>query len=243
MMIWSTPQTSARPARAVTTLTLLVGFFATAAWPSAMAAADSAPSKGAANAGGFWRFPERDAANCLYFLMRFHDHPVSYDQVVAALPGPSRRASLSQVRDAARKLGFDCGVYDSGGADLLDLNQPAIIYMEQGGIGQGSFFVLVSTYEPSDIDKEGAALLFSGGMATLRRFPIDEFRRGWSGHLLIARGGRASSRWSGIYRVAALSAATVLAVLLMASRSRQPAPAVPKLDDPSSKREREHHVS
>ncbi len=242
-MTWATPKNVKCPQGAVTTLALSVCSLALAIWPWAAAAADPPPSNGATTAGTIWRLPERDAANSLYFLMRFHGRRVSYDDVVAVLPGPGRRASLRQVRDGVRQLGLDCGIYESDGADLSHLNRPAIIYMEEGGVGEGGFFVLVSTYEPEEIDKEGAALLLNGGLAILRRCPLDEFRRGWSGHILVAKEELAPSRWSGTRTVIALGGATFLAVCFLASRLRQPAITPPKFDDSSSKGEGEYHVS
>ena len=153
-----------------------------------------------------WRAPHRDAANCLYFLIRFHDRSISYSRVLNALQGGNRRTNLGSVRSAARQLGLNCGIYRSGFDDILKLNKPALVYMEDGGVRGGSFCVLLSIYESGR--GGGGALVLNGGLATLRHISLEDFRRQWTGYILIAD-GQISDGWSWFPPATVLSVATL----------------------------------
>ncbi|MDR3637797.1 MAG: cysteine peptidase family C39 domain-containing protein [Isosphaeraceae bacterium] len=179
--------------------------------------ADVEPSRSSVAAP--WRTAERDAANSLYFLLRFHDRAISYDQVMSALGGGNRRSNLVEVHAAAQRLGLRSGLYRCESTSLRRLDRPAIIHLEESGVQSGSFHVLLSTYDPADV--EGGVLLLNGGLAIIRYVPLDEFRRAWNGYVLIAKPD-AFEGGVGTPQVAALAAAALIGLGLVVSRLRRP---------------------
>jgi hypothetical protein len=121
--------------------------------------------------------------------------------------------SLEQLRIAAGRLGLVCGVYSCGFANLMSLNQPAVVLVESGGLSNAGFIVLLSVDVKGSGDER--VLLLDGATASLCAVPLDQFRRQWSGHLLIAE----SDSPSGLPRAAAFAVA-LLAFVLVASRRR-----------------------
>jgi Peptidase C39 family len=178
-----------------------------------------------------WRIGERDAVNSLYFLLRFHGRAVSYGQVVSALEGGKRRSTIGQVQAAAQLLGLRCGVYRCGAAELTKLDSPAIVHVEPWGVQSGGFSVLLSTYDPANV--EGGVLVLDGGLATIRYFPLDVFRREWSGHILIAKLSTAEGGL-GTLPVAVLAVATLLGLGFLASWLNRSSVVLQAADSPAS---------
>ncbi len=145
-------------------------------------------------AGDKWRIPERDAANCLYFLLRFHGIGASYADVVQAI-GRDQRVSLHTLSVAANQLGLASGVYEATPEFLGSLHEPVIAFTEDGTLGDGGFVVVL--YMDASAEADSDMQVLAGGIALLRMIPTDEFRRSWSGHILMRRpdGTRSLVSW------------------------------------------------
>jgi len=146
----------------------------------------------AADAELIWRKPERDAANSLYFLLRFYQHSADYHELVTALGG-DERVSFVRMKRVANDSGFSSGVYRIDPDELREFREPVIAYVEGGGLGEGSFVVVLNAGGPRDT--EANVLLLESGIASIRFVAMDEFRRSWSGHVLMRRRGASGSSW------------------------------------------------
>lgn len=162
-------------------------------WQAASAAPAPEPDGGSQDRPDVdrnWRVSERDAANCLYFLLRFHGAPATYSDVVRAL-GDKGRASLPAVQAAAGKLGLDAGMYQCTLKDLVETREPVIAYVESGGLGHGGFIVVLGLRENQG-KEPGFVLALAGGEACLEFMTIEEFVRTWSGFILKPRRPRSA---------------------------------------------------
>jgi hypothetical protein len=135
--------------------------------------ADSAPSP-------IWRQPRQNGANALYLFLRLHHRPVSYAAVEKALPAADHGHSLLQLRDASRQLGLPAGVYKCRPDDLARGPLPVVALLDNPSGTGGTFVVL--------LNQNGGSWFFLNAVtATVEEMSADEFRRRWSGSVLVRR--------------------------------------------------------
>lgn len=127
------------------------------------------------------RSPERDGVNCLYIQLRLLGYSGTYENVIAAMPGGVDQASLAELAEAARRLGFHLVPVKQTVVELSsDRRSPMVILFEEASPGEGRFHVLLAFSQ-----KMEKVLLIHGEFITRIEMPIDRFRRGWTGFALM----------------------------------------------------------
>jgi ABC-type bacteriocin/lantibiotic exporter with double-glycine peptidase domain len=160
-----------------------------------------------------WRRPERDAANALYFLAHTHSVKTTYEDVLLQLKGGEARTSLDEIMRVASRYKLNLRTVRVSPKDLSSINQPVIGFYEERGAEHASFVVILSANNSGD-----GALLFDAGLATIRHVSDDEFRRGFSGYILMRDDGKdAGFSFTSWMAVAAII--TSLFVLILRFRS------------------------
>jgi ABC-type bacteriocin/lantibiotic exporter with double-glycine peptidase domain len=146
------------------------------------------------------RTPRNDGLNCLYLILRLFEKPPRYEDLRAALaPGPDGN-NLAEIRTAARSAGLKTRVVKSTPDALRRGPFPMIAALDDPAENSGRFVLLVGLAE----DK---CILIDGGYALLKQVTIDDFRRNWSGYVLVAEpGSRATAYVSVGVGVVALAA-------------------------------------
>lgn len=165
----------------------------------------------------FYRTPENDAVNCLYFQLRLLGYTESYEAYRGQLPDEPQSLSLESLANLGRKLGFRLVPVKMTVSELAKVGAPVIVHFEESGIGNGRFLLFLG------MDKtETSVALIEGAYALREEMARDEFRRKWTSYALIARPAIAWKQW--VRRCAA--ALVVCCVGLWVARARKaPVPA------------------
>lgn len=125
-----------------------------------------------------WRTPSNSGLNSLYLLLHYNHRPVNYERLAALLPSGGRGTSLADLQDAARASGLKTRILKWGPAEFGRFANPAVVHVEDPAQDGGRFVLAVyrggANYEVVD-----------GATAQLMETPIDEFRRAWSGYVLV----------------------------------------------------------
>jgi hypothetical protein len=135
--------------------------------------------------------------NSLYLLLKLLDRPVTFAQVEAAVPVGPHGTNMLQLRNAALDLGLaDAGVYRCSFDDLVGCPKPLIAHLtlplnpaEAGAAEAGHYVVVLSA------DQEHVTYL-DGSFGTTRVSGTGQFRKRWSGHVLLPAGSPGGS-WVG----------------------------------------------
>lgn len=162
-----------------------------------------------------WRRPERDAANSLYFLLKFHGKSVDYEEVCTALG--EGRGSLGAIQDLAGDFGLELGAFKLSPSDLEKLNEPVIAYSDPG-VGEGSFAIILNTV--GSAKSSGTIAKVNCASAMIRTESTDEFLRDWTGHVLMTRPKSLMPIWA-YAAMGALAAAVGLMLTRSARRKAQ----------------------
>ena len=104
---------------------------------------------------------------------------------------------------------------------LMELNEPVIGFYEDGGTRNASFVVLLSANRLESSD--GGALILDAGHAIVRHVSADEFRRGFSGYILMldTRNGYVSRKSVGTILAALVGFATIITLRNRVYRGRK----------------------
>jgi Peptidase C39 family len=125
-----------------------------------------------------WRVPERDGVNCLYLFLHMSGQPVEYPSIQRALRKEGAY-SLLDLRDAARRLGVNASVRKWNPETLWHSRVPVVAYVERLQGGRAGSFVLFLGGE------EDTCSYIDSATAVIMQVPADNFRRGWTGYVLV----------------------------------------------------------
>jgi predicted double-glycine peptidase len=164
---------SPRPGGVILALAWLGGLWAFAAPPPA-AAAEQSPDVPDAEV---WRRPGADGLNCLYLQLRLLGHGVDYRDLDKVVRPKSQPTSLATLEAAAGRCGLPARVRRCTPGDVATLPLPVIAHLDDPG-GGGRFVLLFG-------EGGGKYGVIDGATATIKEVPADEFRRAWSGHVLV----------------------------------------------------------
>jgi len=131
-----------------------------------------------------WRTVERDGLNCLYLLLRQDGHAVRYEELRSTLNPDSRQVSLLTLTEVARDFGMPLAVKRCSPSDLATLSSPMIAHVYNVRTSAGGFMLVF--HAPQDAD--GKFGVIEPGTARIINLTVDEFRRAWSGLVLVPDG-------------------------------------------------------
>lgn len=162
-----------------------------------------------------WRCAERGGANALYCYLRVHQRDCDYSQLAEQLTsqGKSEHDATELIR-AALDYGLRLELRSLTFEELTALPPPILTYVDGTRPGYGAF-VLVQEVTSRQV------LLMNGPTATVHKVDQDEFRRSWSGCVLLPASRSSSNVTSG-----ALGFSTALLLFVGCGRrllSRRPA--------------------
>ena len=126
-----------------------------------------------------WRLPENDGINCLFVFLDVYGKSQPYEHVVSSLAGSSNAQTLHSLQAASKKMGLATLVRQCAPAEIRPIHLPAIAHLDSVRSDHGRFVLLVGLTEKM-------CVLFEGSTFVYREIPIAEFRRRWSGHVLLA---------------------------------------------------------
>ena len=136
-----------------------------------------------------WRTSSRDGINCLYLMLRLHGHTVSYEKLDAALVLRPNQTSLLSLAEVAGSFGVPLAVKRYAPAEMAELPLPLIVHMYNTRQDGGRFVLIYHVPQ----DESGKFGTIEAGSRALVELSSDEFRRHWSGMLLVPH--RSSFRW------------------------------------------------
>lgn len=125
-----------------------------------------------------WRVANRCAVNATYLMLRLKGRPADYRTIDAAAPVSKRGTSLAELRQLVTRFGLQARIVKSSPALLSQVSLPAIAHVEEQR-GTTGHYIIVTALHPNGIetiDGTSAALLFT---------PMSEFRKAWTGYLLV----------------------------------------------------------
>lgn len=136
-----------------------------------------------------WRVAERDAANSLYIVLRHCGIRCSYEEVCQALGPHDRRRSLLEISRAARRMGMSTSLYRGPPASMRSFGMPIIVYVEGSESNSGGISVVLPDHNGTELT------VIDGQTAQLHTVGEDDFRRLWSGVMLVPEKERRSYLW------------------------------------------------
>jgi hypothetical protein len=128
---------------------------------------------------GVWRGPASNGPNALYVFLRVFNWDVSLETARKAVNQAGGDVSLITLRDATRQLGLPTRVVKCGPAEFATLRLPAIVRLTDIRCRGGRFVLVYHCGEKS-------VGILDGSTALLTEVSMDDFRRSWSGHALVA---------------------------------------------------------
>ncbi len=143
---------------------------------------------------GFYRIPANDGVNSLYVFLGCHGCPAEYPDLLAQLSqSDGTGVSLLKLRDVARAAGLETQVHKCRPNDLPSLPLPTLAYLDSPGgeaygpgVFAGGFVLILGTIGQS-------FQVFRGADASLVLVSKDNFRRDWSGYVLVCTSDRDSA--------------------------------------------------
>ena len=123
-----------------------------------------------------------DGVNCLFLLSRLLDKDVRHDHLRQLLAPARERTSFWCLVDVARRVGLHAQLVKCRPEDLREVELPAIAFMENER-GAGGKYVLLFGSPAQTADD--VYRVVEGGTLFMRDCTIDDFRRHWSGYLLV----------------------------------------------------------
>jgi hypothetical protein len=170
-----------------------------------------------------WRTAKKCGVNSLYVLLRMNHKPARYQEVEAALPVTPEGTNIADVRRCAASFGLSTKVIKASPEALGDCPLPAIGHIEEER-GSTGHFVVITAVGPQGVE------LIDGTTALLSDLSLSDFRKRWSGYLLVVDGGR---RWRWVFPALAVAGAVTIALGVVASgRRAKPAPTTPPEETP-----------
>jgi len=150
--------------------------------PMVTAQRPSAGEGGSSVRTAYFRKPENDAANCLYFQLRVLGFRENYETFSQKLPDETQSLSLASMAKIGEEFGFRLLPVKLTMSELASVGSPVIVHYEDRGIGSGQFMVVLG------MDKDQTIVdIIEGGFVTHCQMPQEQFRRHWSGYALTAQ--------------------------------------------------------
>jgi len=140
-----------------------------------------------------WRVANQCSVNSLYVFLRLHGQEPTYAAIEERIPVGKRGTSLAEMRRCAAEFGLNTEVVKATPDALSSCPLPAIAHCEEQ-VGSGHYVVVLSTKEDW--------VEFVDGTTGVRDYsPMTDFRKRWSGYLLVVQGGL---WWRWLYLAAGL---------------------------------------
>ena len=157
---------------------------------------------------GEWRHPDNAGLNCLFLQLRSSGWDGSYEEFAAKTLN-MRCSSFADIREVAASAGVSTRLVRMSRASLAAAELPAIVLLEPNGVGSGSFALIVDVGSADHLGATSYVTAVDGGSLRWIRLAPWEFRRAWTGHVLIV--GR--SRPQALFRqVASVGLAGIIAI-------------------------------
>lgn len=146
-------------------------------------AAARSDATGTADAS-YWRTARNCGLNCLFLLLRSRGHELDYDRLADVVPIHVAGSSLDELRTAAESLGYRVQLGKGSPADLETTPLPVLVHLNGvlGEVGATGHYMLLTEYRV----RESTVRLFDGASALVTEMSTDQFRRLWSGYVLLA---------------------------------------------------------
>jgi predicted double-glycine peptidase len=217
---WQTARSS-RKARGVVIAGMFLMAAISATWVSPVCAT------GAENRDDLkiWRTQRNSGLNSLYLFLRYYDINVSYEKLASVVQPSKSDTSLADLQDAAKSFGLQTEILRWGPADLSNFAHPAVVHVEDPTQGRGRFLL---AYHRGGLNYE----IVDGATVELTEISTDQFRRAWSGYVLVPARG-ITSVWVGAGIMAIVLTAIPTAFILrsrLASHDGEIAANRPSLD-------------
>jgi hypothetical protein len=123
--------------------------------------------------------------NVIYLLMRLNHKAVSYEGLEQGVPVSTEGTSLADMHHYTRSLGLTTRIVKTTPEKLGRYALPAIAHMEEE-LGNTGHYVIVTGLGPDGVE------LIDGTTAILMTRPMSEFRKRWTGYVLVVD---TPSRW------------------------------------------------
>ena len=127
----------------------------------------------------YWQVGSACGPNALYVLLRIHDRPVDYIELLKHLNPPRSGSSFEELRSAAR-WGLKTSVYQANRKSIGEIDMPFIAHLR---FHDAEHYVVVGRDEEDvqirDEDR--------GGVQDMRN---DKFFKAWTGYVLASGTGR-----------------------------------------------------
>jgi ATP-binding cassette, subfamily C, bacteriocin exporter len=141
-----------------------------------------------------WRVIENAPINCLYFLLRWDGKDVTYAELAESIPISDKGLSIVALREQANSFGLNTQVIRARPESLKRCRLPCIAHFEEERGITGSYVVVVEVTATQ-------VRFIEGGAAISRMETMSDFRKKWSGFLLVLEPDR---NWSPLYLVAGI---------------------------------------
>jgi hypothetical protein len=161
-----------------------------------------------------WRVANQCSVNALYMLARLHGKKVNYAGIEDRLPVREKGTSLAEMRDCASEIGLPCRVFKTTPDVLNRCALPVIAHWEEQRGITGHYVLVVAV-------KDGWVEYIDGTTAITDVLPMTEFRKRWSGYLLVPQEGKGWLWW--VYLAAAVLGPLSLGLALWSRRRGRPA--------------------
>jgi Peptidase C39 family len=123
--------------------------------------------------------------NAIFLLMRLNHKAVSYEGLERGVPVSTEGTSLADLHRYTRSLGLATRIVKTTPEKLGRYALPAIAHQEEE-LGNTGHYVIITGLGPDRVE------LIDGTSAILMTQPMSEFRKRWTGYLLVVD---TPSRW------------------------------------------------
>lgn len=134
-----------------------------------------------------WRAGPSDGLNCFYLTLTHFGCQVDYGTAKERLHRNGHAPSMADLQAVAGEFGLPMRAIGCRPDQIAALPMPAIVHMDSKGEGRGEFVLLLHV-------DQSRVLYLNGGLVTYADMSWDDFRRTWSGYVLIADSARMSDK-------------------------------------------------
>jgi TRAP-type C4-dicarboxylate transport system permease small subunit len=124
-----------------------------------------------------WRVVNKCPVNSLYIILRLYNRAVTYRDVEERLPVGSQGSSLVQLRDCAASFGLYARVVKGSPDSLNRCRLPALAHCDEEK--ETGHYVVILSVGNDEVE------LIDGTTAMVQTLTASEFRKRWSGHLIL----------------------------------------------------------
>jgi ABC-type bacteriocin/lantibiotic exporter with double-glycine peptidase domain len=164
----------------------LIAASAASAFPLSSQQGDESGSAGAK----IWRtVANKCGINTIFLMMRLNHKAVSYEGLERGVPVTTEGTSLADIRRYLMSLGLATRIVKTTPEKLGRYALPAIAHLEEE-LGSTGHYVIITGLGPDWVE------LIDGTSAILMTQTMSEFRKRWSGYLLVVD---TPSRWGWVF--------------------------------------------